>query len=113
MIEATQPAFLVAPIDKRGLPVRAQLIKHAQPAFGISKRDIGFAQNFDAQWFAVRFGHFIHQADRRPVLTHQFRHRSITRHTGQNFVFFGGQHFITSPASRTVVVNLLHLTVYT
>jgi len=53
MIDAADPAFLVAPQEQRGAAMRAAMVHHADPACAVAKRDQLLAEQ--------------HQPDRRPV----------------------------------------------
>ena len=95
MVEAAQPAFLVAPEGKRGSPVQAILTEHAEPALRIAEDDQVFAEKPRAHRRAVALGHFLGHAQRQPVAPHDAAHRRIAFDAAEKLVLFHAQHILS------------------
>ena len=92
VIEAAQPAFLVAADHQRGAPVRAILVEHAEAAVGVAKHDQVLAQQPDRDRRSVGLGHLLRHAGWNPVPAHELAHGGVAFHAAQEVVFFGRDH---------------------
>src|SRR5512146_572555 len=77
MIETAQTAFLVAAEDERGLPMRAMLAQHAEPAFAVAENDEVLAKEPRACRRAVGLRHLLRHAGRKPMPAHDLSHWRI------------------------------------
>jgi hypothetical protein len=84
--------MLVAPIDQGDAAVRAKFAHHPHQTQGVFKNHQVFSQDTRAHRCTIRFGHFLTQAHRLPVATHELAHGSIAFNTGDQLVFFFGHH---------------------
>jgi hypothetical protein len=73
VIDAADPAFLVASQEQRRAAVRAAVVHHADPACAVAKRDQLLAEQHQANRRAVG-REFRGQRRRNPVMPHQLAH---------------------------------------
>ena len=92
VIDAAQPAFLVAPEIQRHAAVRAEFIDQTDAALAVAERDEVLAEQFDAHRRAVRLGDLPRQAGRDPIPPHRIAHRRAGPDAGDQFVFLRWQH---------------------
>src|SRR6185437_10335996 len=71
MVNAAQPAFLVAPEEQRRAAVRAIGIDESDPAGAVAKRDQILAQKPHPDRRAVLFRQFTRQRGRLPIAAEQ------------------------------------------
>src|SRR4029077_18544359 len=88
VIEAAQPALLVARVDERGAPVRAVFVEHADASFRVAEHDEILAEQPYALGRTVRLRDFLRQAGRDPVAAHDLAHRGIALDPAEQIVFF-------------------------
>ena len=86
MVQTAKAALLVAPKNERSPAVGTQLIKRADATFSVTEHNNVLAQQANAQWRAIGFGHFLDHAGRHPVLPHQLPHRGFTFHTTKQII---------------------------
>ncbi len=75
VVHAAHAALFVAAEEHRRAAMRAERVDQADVAVRIAKGDQIFAQQADADRWAVGFGHFRTQERRLPVAAHQIAHR--------------------------------------
>jgi len=92
VVDAAQPAFLVAPEEQRGAAVRTILVQKPDAALRVTKGDKVLAQQPHAHGWAVRRGDFAGEQRRDPVPPHRVTHRGAGRHPGDQLVFLARQH---------------------
>ena len=92
VIEAAQPAFLVAAKGQRGLAVGAEFVEHAHAPIGIAEGHEILAQQPDLDGIAIGLGDLLGQTGREPVPTHDPAHGRVAGDAGQDGVFLFGQH---------------------
>ena len=86
VIDAAQPAFLVAAEIERGAAVRAQFVQQADAAVGVAERDKVLAEQADAGGGTIGFGDFLGQQGRNPIAPHGIAHRRARPNPGDEFV---------------------------
>jgi len=74
VIEAAEPAILVAREHERGTPVRTQLVKHAKPSLAVAEDDEVFAQQPHLDGRAIRLSDLFRQAGGNPMPPHDLSH---------------------------------------
>ena len=95
VIDAAQPAFLVAAEKQRGAPVRTILVQEPDLALGVAERDEVLAQQPDPHRRAS--GSAISRAAARESnMASWSGHRSIPFHPGDELVFLARQHHRSS-----------------
>src|SRR5207342_321786 len=67
VVQAAQPAFLVAAERERGAAMRAMLVENAQTPGAVAKRHQLFAEQAEAHRRAVALDDFLGQAGGNPV----------------------------------------------
>jgi hypothetical protein len=87
VINATQPALLVAPKKQRGAAMWTKFVEEPNPAVAVAERDEILAQQPDAHWRAVGLGDLARQQRRDPIATHRLAHRCPGAGAGQKLVF--------------------------
>jgi hypothetical protein len=92
VIEAAQPAFLIAPEDQRGTPVRAIFVEHPDAAAAVAEHHQILAQQAHLDRRAVGLAHLLRQAGGDPMAAHDLPHRRIAFDAAQEIVLLGGQH---------------------
>ena len=92
VIEAAQPAFLVAREQQRGAPVRAVFVEHAEAALAVAEHHEILAEQAHLDRRAVGLGHLLGQAGRDPVAAHDLAHRRVALDAAQQIVFLRGHH---------------------
>ena len=92
VIDAAQPAFLVAPEKQRHAAVRAEFVDEADAAVAVAERDEVLAQQLHPDRRAVGLGDLARQAGRDPIPPHRIAHRGARSDAGDQFVFFRWQH---------------------
>jgi hypothetical protein len=98
MIEAAQPAFLIAAEGERHPAMRTIFVDHAKPALAVAKHHEILAEQSDLQRRAIRLGHLLDQAGRHPVAAHDLTHRRVALDAAQQVVFLCGHHRLASQA---------------
>src|SRR5580704_8103274 len=99
VIDAAQPALLVAPEKQRHPPVRTELVDQADAALAVAERHEVLTQQPDPHGRAVGLGDLACQAGRDPIPPHRVAHRAALPDAGDQFVFLGWQHGRLSPHS--------------
>ena len=95
VIDAAQPAVLVAAEEQRGGAVRAAVVEDSDAPLGVAERDQLLAQQHEAHRRAV--GHELVRRRRRdPVLAHHLSHRRSRADAGQGLAVSYGRHGRTS-----------------
>jgi hypothetical protein len=89
VIDAAQPAFLVAPEKQRDPAVRAELLDQADAAGAVAKCDEVLAQQPYPHRRAVGFGDLAREAGGDPIPPHRIAHRGALPDAGDQFVFLG------------------------
>jgi hypothetical protein len=86
VIDAAQPALLVASEEQRCAAMRATVVEDADPSRAVAERDEALAEQHQAQRIAVnqKLGR---QAGRQPILPHQRAHRGAGSDPGEQLVF--------------------------
>ena len=102
VIDAAQPAFLVAPEKERHAAMRAILLDEADAPLGVAEGDEFLAHQLYAHGRAVRFGDLVRQAGGDPIAPHRIAHRRAGADAGDQFVFFRWQHRRIPPRSERV-----------
>lgn len=92
MIEAAQPAFLVAAEEQRGLAVRAELAEHADPPVRVAIGDQILAEKPDPDRRAITLDELLGEQGGRPVPPHQLPHRGIALDPREDLVLLLRQH---------------------
>jgi len=92
VIDAAQPAFLVAPEKERHAAMRTILLDQPDAPLGVAEGDEFLAHQFDAHRRAVRFGDLARQAGGDPIAPHRIAHRRSGAGTGDQVVFFLREH---------------------
>src|SRR5580700_9867361 len=75
VIDATQPALLVAPEKQRGATMWTIFAEELDPAVAVTERDEVLAQQPDAHRRAIGLGDLAHQESRDPIAPHRLAHR--------------------------------------
>ena len=88
MIDAAQPAFLVAAVKQRRAPVRAEGVEQTDVAPGVAEGDQILAQQADTERCAVLLIQFPGQQRRLPVPAQQFTHWRPRTDADQTFIVF-------------------------
>ena len=101
VIDAAQPAFLVAAEEQRGAAVRTAVVEYADPSRAVAKGDQPLAQKHQAQRVAIGFD-FRRQAGRYPILPHQRPHRGAGADARQQLVFDLRGHVAAPPISSEI-----------
>ena len=91
MIDAAQPALLVASEEQRRAPVGAQLLEHPDPAVAVAERHQRLAQQLDAKRRAVGL-ELGRGRGRQPVAPHEVPHRRARPDPGNAFIVLARQH---------------------
>jgi len=92
VVNATQPALLVAPEPQRGAAMWTIFVEEPDPAVAVAERDEILAQQPDAHRRTVGPGDLARQQRRDPIATHRLAHRRSRAGPGQQLVFLTGQH---------------------
>src|SRR5262249_58775345 len=77
VVDAAQPALLVAAEEERGAPVRAILVEQAHPALGIAEGHQVLAQKLDPDRWPVWLRQVPRDQRGDPVPTHGGPHRRV------------------------------------
>src|SRR5262249_23911591 len=96
VIDAAQPALLVASEEERRPAVRAVRGQQPHAALGVANGQQVFAQQANAHGWPVRLRQLRAEQGRLPVMAHEMAHRSAGAHACQELVFFFAQHRATS-----------------
>ncbi len=88
VIDAAQPALLVAAEEQRRGAMRAALVEQADAAVGVAEQHQVLAQEPHAHRRRVRLGDLMGERRRNPIAAHQFAHRRAGADAGEQFVFF-------------------------
>ena len=101
VIDAAQPAFLVAPEEQRDAAMRAEFVDQTDAALAVAERDEVLAEQPDAHRRAVGLGDLRRQAGGDPIPPHRIAHRRPGPDAGDQFVFLRWQHrdFLLARAS--------------
>jgi hypothetical protein len=102
VIEAAQPALLVAREHQRRASVRAIFVEYADAAFAVAEYNEILAEQAHLDRRAVGLGHFLGQAGRDPVAAHDLAHRRVALDAAQQVVFLGRHHGGVSLGGRGV-----------
>ena len=97
VIDAAEAAFLVAAQPEGGESVGAEFLEESDAAPGVAEGDQVFAQEFEADGFAVGFGQFPGQEGGCPVAAHQVAHRGAGADAGQGDVVGLRNHNLCLP----------------
>ena len=92
VIDAAQPALLVASEEERDAPVRAELVEESDAAVRVSKRHQVFAQELDAHGRTIGLRKLRREQRRDPVTAHGVSHRRSGTNAGDELVLFVCQH---------------------
>ncbi len=92
VIDAAQPAFLVAAVEHVRAAMRAADVDEADASLGVAEGDQLFAHDRDANWHAIRFRQFLGQGDRLPEAPEIRAHAGARISAGQEFVVFRRKH---------------------
>jgi hypothetical protein len=95
MIDAAQPALLVAAEEQRGAAVRAAMVDHADAAGAVAEGQKLLAQQHETGRRAVAL-QFRRQQGGQPVVPHQPAHRRAGADLGEFRAFAGRGHVVTS-----------------
>src|SRR4029077_5925559 len=97
VIDAAQPAFLVAAEEQRGAAVRAIFVQEPDPPLTVAKGDEVFAQEPHPYRRTLGLGDLAREQCRDPVAPHRVAHRAALPHPGDQLVFLARQHRQTAP----------------
>ena len=92
VVDAAEPALLVAPEEERGLPVRAPLVEDSDPPLRVTKRHQLLTEQLDAHGRAIGLGQLPRQERGDPVPPHRLAHGRATTDAGNSLVVFACQH---------------------
>ena len=87
VINATQPALLIASEPQRGATVWTIFVEQPDPALAVAERDEILSQQPDARWRAIGLGDLARQQGRDPIPPHHLAHRCPRSGPGQQLVF--------------------------
>ena len=104
VIDAADPAFLVAPQEQRGAAVRAAMVHHADPALAVAKRDQLLAEQHQAHGRAV--AHELRGQGRGdPVAPHQLAHHRAWADARELRAFLRRRHPILPIRPRVAAIS--------
>ena len=101
VIEAAQPAFLIAAEHQRGAPVRTVFVEHAEAAVAVAKDHEVLAEQPNPDRGSIRFRHLLGHAGGDPMPPHELAHGRVALDPAQEIVFLGGHHG-QPPAERVM-----------
>src|SRR5215213_10041963 len=107
VIQATQSAFLIPPVEKRSTPVRAKLAQHTSPALRVAENNEILAKQARLNRGPVRLD-FLGQASCDPMPPHEPPHRGMTFDTAEQVVLFrshGGSPFRAALRMRRLALS--------
>ena len=96
VIDAAQPAFLVAAEKQRGATMRTIFVQEPDAALGVAEGDEVLAQQPHPYRRAVGLGDLAGEQGGNPISPHGPAHRSIPFHPGDELVFLARQHHRSS-----------------
>jgi len=102
VINATQPALLVAPEPQRGAAMWTIFVEEPDPAVAVAERDEILAQQPDAHRRTVGPGDLARQQRRDPIATHRLAHRRSRAGSGSAARF---PHGTAWSSSRLVLTD--------
>ena len=88
VIQASEPAFLVAAEGERRAAVRTMQVEHAQAAGAVAERHEFLAQHANGQGSAIGLRDFLREARRDPVRAHEPSHRRVALDPREQVVVF-------------------------
>ena len=86
VVDAPQPALLVASEEERDAAMRTELVEEPDAALGVAERDEVFAEELDAHGRTVRLGQLPREQRGDPVPTHRVAHRRAGTNLRQELV---------------------------
>ena len=89
VIDAAQPAFLVAAEEQGRRAMGTALVQQPDAAGGVAERDQPLAQELDADRRAVGLGKLLGEQRRYPIAPHEIAHRRSRTGPRQQIIFFG------------------------
>jgi hypothetical protein len=96
VIDAAQPAFLVAAEKERGAAMRAIFVEEPDPPLAVAKGDEVLAQEPHPHRRSIGLGDLAREECRDPVAPHRVAHRAALPHPGDQLVFLARQHHQSS-----------------
>src|SRR5205823_4247170 len=100
MVDAAQPALLIAAIPERDPPMRAELLQQTDAAIAIAEGDEVLAQQLDPHRRAVGLGQLARQQRRQPVPPQEFAGRRPRADSRDQLVLLNWKH--DSPSTSSV-----------